>query len=566
MEKQDETEGKLSELPACAAEFIKLVINKMRYRKKVREDVQAELAVHFEDELKGIKTEADREEKAKQLVGGFGDVKLLAVLLRRAKKRCRPLWQTVVARTFQTIGVLILCFIIYTAWFLTGKPDISVDYLAIINQMNKPELSEKDNAWPYYEKAIELFVEESEELNDRDVIKNYREIRSFSELTEEEKKEIKKWVQQNESAWQEFATASSKPYCYRRAEYNTKDGEKCLINILLPELGTLRNLSRLGIWRSKIAVERGLVKEGLENCLAVIRTGRFWQEHKLFIVEQLVGMAYSNLGHNEILRILEDEDIYTDDLRWLQGQLSQIYADGYPLMDIEGEKLMFLDIVQHTFTVGGPGGGHLIPEQLVYIMKMLDGFQRIDGVVPEKILLFTGRAMYHAGRDKTIAKANEIYDKLSAMSKMTPYQRHINEVKSEDIILSVRKWRYFLVSVFIPALDRASEHAFCAKALHEATLAVTAIKRWQLENGVYPDSLEQLVSAGYLKKLPMDPFSDGVLVYKKMDDNLTLYSVGRNFVDDDAEVAKSRGRIARWGTDEKGDTVFWPVAKLQLKQ
>jgi len=556
----------LQNLPACAVEFIRLVIKKMHYRKKVRQDVQAELSAHFEDELKACASDKEKEQKTQQLIAGFGDVKLLAVLLRRAKKRCRPLWRTAVARTFQTIGVLIVCFVIYVVWFLTGKPSITVDYLAIINQMNRPQLAEEDNGWLHYEKAIELFVEVSEELKKMDVFKNYKELRAFGELTEEEKEEIKKWVQQNESAWREFVKASQKPYCYRRVEYSNRNEDKWLINILLPELRTLRNLSRLGIWRSRLAVEQGGIKEGLEDCLAVIRTGRFWQGHKLFIVEQLVGMAYSNLGHNEILRILEDEDIYTDDLRWLQGQLSQIYADGYPLMDIEGEKLMFLDIVQHTFTVGGPGGGHLIPEQLVYIMKMLDGFQRIDGVVPEKILLFTGRAMYHAGRDKTIAKANEIYDKLSAMSNMTPYQRHINEVKSEDIILSVRKWRYFLVSVFIPALDRASEHAFCAKALHEATLAVTAIKRWQLENGVYPDSLEQLVSAGYLKKLPMDPFSDGVLVYKKMDDNLTLYSVGRNFVDDDAEVAKSRGRIARWGTDEKGDAVFWPVPKLQIKQ
>ena len=44
----------LQNLPACVAEFIKRVIKKMRYRRKVRLDVQAELAAHFEDELKEI--------------------------------------------------------------------------------------------------------------------------------------------------------------------------------------------------------------------------------------------------------------------------------------------------------------------------------------------------------------------------------------------------------------------------------------------------------------------------------------------------------------------------------
>ena len=56
--------GKLFDnLPACAAEFIKLVIRKMRYRKKVRRDVQAELAAHFEDELKDCATDQEKSRK-----------------------------------------------------------------------------------------------------------------------------------------------------------------------------------------------------------------------------------------------------------------------------------------------------------------------------------------------------------------------------------------------------------------------------------------------------------------------------------------------------------------------
>ncbi len=97
----------LQNLPSCAVEFIKQVLKKMRYRRKVRQDVQEELTAHFEDELKDCETDKGKEQKAKQLIVKFGDVKLLAVLLRRAKKRCRPLWGTVIARTFQTIGVFI---------------------------------------------------------------------------------------------------------------------------------------------------------------------------------------------------------------------------------------------------------------------------------------------------------------------------------------------------------------------------------------------------------------------------------------------------------------------------
>ncbi|MHC4640431.1 MAG: hypothetical protein ACYS32_02220, partial [Planctomycetota bacterium] len=81
-------------LPACAFEFIEMVVRKMRYRKTVRGEVRAELTAHFEDELRGCATDEEREQKARQLIAGFGDVKLLAILFRRAKKRCRPMWRT----------------------------------------------------------------------------------------------------------------------------------------------------------------------------------------------------------------------------------------------------------------------------------------------------------------------------------------------------------------------------------------------------------------------------------------------------------------------------------------
>ncbi|MCJ7791090.1 MAG: hypothetical protein MUP49_01545, partial [Dehalococcoidia bacterium] len=137
-------------LPKCTAEFITLVIKKMRYRKKVREDVHAELAAHFEDELRDCKTDEEKERKAQRLIEDFGDVNLLGILLRRAKKRCRPLWRTVVARTFQTIGVLILCFISYCIYISLGKPTVSVNYVEEATRLARPVADESLNAAPIY--------------------------------------------------------------------------------------------------------------------------------------------------------------------------------------------------------------------------------------------------------------------------------------------------------------------------------------------------------------------------------------------------------------------------------
>ncbi|MFQ6116002.1 MAG: hypothetical protein ACE5NG_18225 [bacterium] len=212
-------------LPACVAEFIKVVIKKMRYRKKVRQDVQTELVAHFEDELKECDTDEEKEQKAEELITEFGDVKLLAILTRRAKKRCRPLWQTVIARTFQAVGVIIALFCVYTVWFITGKPAISVDYLAILNQMGRPQVRDEDNAWPHYEKAIRLYKEPipggvvQEFLWLRYKPKQQEEKLRFEDLNEDHQGQILEWLHQNQVHWDNLST-EQKNVILKFFEYN----------------------------------------------------------------------------------------------------------------------------------------------------------------------------------------------------------------------------------------------------------------------------------------------------------------------------------------------------------
>ncbi|MFZ0033906.1 MAG: hypothetical protein WAK60_02810 [Sedimentisphaerales bacterium] len=545
----------LQSLPECTRNFIKLVIRKMRYRKKVRADVQAELVAHFEDELKDCATDEEKERKAQRLITDFGDVKLLAVLLRRAKKRCRPLWRTVVVRTFQTIGVLILFFILYTGWFLTGKPTINVDYLAVINQMNRPQVQDEDNAWPYYEKAITLFVKPDDELGK--IVNASSEHPSLGGLSDEEQQKIRKWVELNESAWQEFAAGSSKSYCYREYGYDPNDQEKSLFSVLLPHLAATRNLARLGIWHARIHTDANQPQQAIENCIVIARVGSHWQG-KGILVEQLVGIAISGLAYGEILNIVEAKSLSSADLKHLQQQLVQIYPQGYPLMNMEGERLCFMDTVQHLFTEGGPGGGHLAPRKLDYLKDITDSGHEAGMV---RLSFYTAAAMVHAGRDKTIDKGNEIYDRMGKLAKMSPYERRISDPNAvENMISALPKYRFFLLQFLSPAVDRASEMAYRGRALHQTTVTVLALKRWRLEKNEYPAKLDELVTAEYLKELPMDPYTDKPLIYKKTDDNFTLYSVGPNFKDDGGQPGKDdKGQVKKWGNN--GDTVFWPVPK-----
>ena len=560
--KRNTKDKTLDNLPACAADFIKLVIKKMRYRRKVCEDVQDELAAYFEDELEGCESNAEKVQKAEKLIADFGDVKLLAVLLRRAKKRCRPLWRTIAARTMQAVGVLILCFILYTIWFWTGKPTVSVDYLERWNEISKPEVIAGDNAWVNYEKAIELFAEPNEAFEK--IIK--RRPTEFSDLDKPQQRQIIEWIEKNEAAWDEFVKGSLRPYYYRKASCGGDPNnpyDNWLLSVLAPHLRPLRDLGRLGIWRSKIAMESGKTWQSLENCLAVVRAGTHLQG-KGCLIEQLTGIAITKLGYDEILAIMAKQKLSATTLTELHKELQEVYRKGYPEIDIESERLLFLDTVQRAFTDGGFGGGHLIPRS-IHMSGLAGDINREAGVLLEagvlRVVAYTGGSMIHARRNETIVQGNKMYDKIDELLKMSPYERHIRQVSSEDVFLDLPKYRYPILGVLMPAGDRVSQIRYEAKACYEAVLTLLVLQDWRMKRGNFPDNLEELVAEGYLKKLPTDPYSDKSLVYRKVEDHFTLYSVGRNFVDDGGQVYRDKkGKPQLWDV-EFGDAVFWPVSK-----
>ncbi len=88
-------------------------------------------------------------------------------------------------------------------------------------------------------------------------------------------------------------------------------------------------------------------------------------------------------------------------------------------------------------------------------------------------------------------------------------------------------------------------------------LTVLAIKRYGKDKNAYPASLDELVGAGYLKELPLDPYGDGTLGYKVAGNDFVLYSFGADMKDDGGRLGTKNGEPFKWSDD--GDWVFWPV-------
>ncbi len=387
-------------------------------------------------------------------------------------------------------------------------------------------------------------------------MKRYKEPpeNSWSPLTDTEYQYISPWLKQNEAAWREFAAGALKPYCYKAYQYNPNSRNHWSLGFGVPQ--TLRKLARLGIWKSRINIKQGQIQQGIKDCFTVARAGSHWQG-KGRIGQQLSGQYMSRLASQEILNIAATQNLPATDLKQIQQQLLQIYPEGYPRMNMEVERLAFLDTIQRVFTEDGFGGGHLIPDRYMEIFesRAYDDSEARMFALP----LTTIAGMRHARRDETIRKGNEIFEKYNQICKMTPYEKYSHEI-DDELYLSLPHERYFLIRRSMRGMYRVSEFTYLSEAWYQATIVTLALKRWRLEKNEYPEKLSELIAAGFLDELPMDLYSDKPLVYKKTEDNFMLYSVGPNFVDDDGEVAMNhRGEPQKWGTSEAGDIVFWPV-------
>ncbi|MCD6175946.1 MAG: hypothetical protein J7K65_09310, partial [Planctomycetes bacterium] len=113
-------------------------------------------------------------------------------------------------------------------------------------------------------------------------------------------------------------------------------------------------------------------------------------------------------------------------------------------------------------------------------------------------------------------------------------------------------------NVTAPAMIKVINISWRVQTGQAGLIGTLSILRFEKENERLPHNWDELLEKGYLKTIPMDPYSDAPLVYKKTEDSFTLYSIGLNFTDDGGTPGTDKnGKKRQWG--EHGDRIFWPV-------
>jgi len=413
------------------------------------------------------------------------------------------------------------------------KVNIKINYVAEYNKITKPaNYDPNENATPYYEKAFHLFVTEPNKIKSKEDLKAWP-----ADLPEDKRVLLQTWITDNNEAVQQLKLGTEKPYYWVEHQGNF------ILEIAMPELAKARKLTYVLCSRAKLNASDGNVQQAFSGLATAYRLGIHFQGTK-FMIEQLVGIAIDGLAVETAFQILNKSKAGPELLKQTQQQFEQLLAKQPFPVDFTSEKLLAYDALQRIFTDDNKGGGHICGTR--FLEKSLYTRDFISPYWLEE----RKNDLKNLKRQQTVELTEKVYAFFNKIRQQTPYQLHKDANDPEEILKDMIR-NDPLLSIFTPALMRVLDISHRCKIDTGALITTLALLRYKAEKNEYPATLEELLTAGYIKDVPIDPFSGKPLIYKCTADNFVLYSVGENFIDD--------GGIHRGWRTHEGDYVYWPV-------
>ena len=433
----------------------------------------------------------------------------------RERKRLRKRWIALAV-----LALLLALVATRIALFVTAKPTIATNYAMAYDDLTRPTPYDPNgNAAPLYAAAFEILSE----------------------------------APGNREALDMVARAAKKPYCWFELTCLDWPNVGAQTEIMAHMAGfrqAAQDLRDQALWFAG----KGEMDQALQSVTTIARMSRHVGGPGTTIGQRLLGFALNGLAQNTAFTLLAEPTIDANRLEAFQRDVETNLAEQAPL-SFAGERLRLCDLVQRYFTDDGKGDGHLI------VGKIFDDYRQREKLPNEladaaAYLNHLAVAWRHPSRKETVQRLEDLIPWLDELARQTPWQLYQKDTSYEHEIRRRITDCYFLQFAQLDSsLGRPIEIHYRAQVSGEALVATIAILRYHQDKGQWPESLEELADMGYVRRIPMDPFSGKALVYRLTGETFLLYSFGVDFDDDG-------GTPSKWGTGAKGgDQVFWPLGE-----
>ncbi len=551
-------------LPENLAAAIRRTVRRTRLWRLEKVDVARELIAHFRDGLETAPGAA-----AESLLRDFGDEKQAAKLIRRAKRRNRPLVWHAWRRGLQGFAALFLALVVGYSWlayrYWTGEPKITHDYLADLNA--KALAVPKDQAaWPLYREALLSLTMPREWWKKNDL---------YSRPGEWGWEATKRIVDENAAAIQRLRDAASKPALglvlgHRwvaedeplfgnqeappRLAGSPPGGsilDSSFLNVLLPHISWLRRSQWMLAAGAFAAAEAGDGARAAANVRAILGIARQLREHDLLIADLSASSTVEHAASTAASLTADCSDKLSDqDLHAIAHALAAVRHETLRPR-FEGERRWILDLVQRLYTDDGTGNGRVArtwDEAWGVVGDPIEGnsFFIDSATAPFGLAVLPTRREIMTEYDRLLSIALETAE--TPMWRRGPERiRPIVEARS-----ALDRLRFSVVDMLFPSLERASLNLEFVRQKCDASLVAIALELFHRQHNAYPASLDELVPA-LLPSVPPDQYDGKPIKYALRDDGRpTLYSVGNDRADNGGRL-----HLTTDGRPDNGNPMRW---------
>jgi hypothetical protein len=565
-------------LPAALADTVSRVVRATRLwsREKVR--VAHELVAHFQDGL-----EAGRSES--ELRDSFGNAKLVARMIRRAKRRNRPvLWKLVhgLMRGVQIVlALVVLVYGVQAARLYRHSPKITRNFVA---EWNAPSLAvpEDERAWPIYRAAMlalhdgvpayemrdqwpALAVYVAENAPALELCRRAAALPQLGAVLDPKAdRDLLRALKLPAPASPSSATASA------------TDTPAFLSVQTSPQGGALRHAARLLAVDARAAAATGDTHRAAADIEALLGVVDHAFQLRL-LVGDLVGLANGNLTCDVVRSILHAYPSLLSDaaLKALAHRLAVLGGGPELRLNFASEYAAFDDTLQRCYTDDGRGDG-LPTAELMWTCRVGPGdFVLRPPFGSETKAAAPVMSILLASRHEVNAQFRDWMARAESEAQVPLWERGPSEVEHalQQLHSSpLQKLRYYPISLLFPSYSRCEELFERTRQARDATLVAIALELYRRHTGAWPDSLNDLTPQ-FLPQVPPDRYDGKPLKYRVIDGQPVLYSIGVNRVDDGGRLPEPRKpneksvernqRAREWlpvGTPglPDGDWILWP--------
>ena len=588
-------------LPSEVTSLLTRLIRKTRLWRIEKTSIAHELVAHFEDAIAAGQGPA-------QAIERFGDWGKAAKLIRRATKRKRSYaWQAWRYSFWCVVGLVG----VYTAmglYYLTGSRNIAVDYAALINAQ-AAAVPADECAWPVLRDALIAMKMTNGridmpagEVNARELVldsarpgdEHWPVASAFLIDHEQSLGEIRRaagmpglgyvagyvMAEEDLPLFAPDRTAQEHQLELERFEQEYADTPPMVSMLLLQNLTSMRRSARILSVDVFRAAEVGDRQTAYADLIAMLGMADHSDEHNT-LINQLVALSIRSRAFQTFSELMATypELLSHEQLIDLAHRIASVHAHS---VDFTGERYFMDDLIQHFYTDDGNGNGRLVAQDWqALIMQVPDlgaepyvGTPENPGLLPSVLhtAITPAAIMIAADRKDLKAMTDRLFNLYQADASIPMWQQPESQAMTEllDLVEGslLRKRRYLLIAVLMPALDAVREASERYTASADGALTAIALELYRDDQGEYPDTLESLVPR-YLPELPIDRITGGPLNYTLKEGKPVLYSLGADRDDDKGTVAYdeygNRERdIAAWMTNEgettiDGDWVVWPL-------